>query len=369
MDNNTAVALATTGNSSQTPNGGTSCLFSAETILTACFYTVFSATAISGNLLVIIAVKVNYNLQNENNFLLVNLAVADFLQGAITLPMRLYELLHPFDNLTTVCKLAIPVSTLFGGVSNVTILFISLERFIAVNWPYIYHARVSNNAVVSAAVFCWMSVGILATLPIFGWGSLQPQQASFCRFTLFREQNYLTLLYIFIHVIPVTATVFLYGFILKASCFHARKIHSQEVCTGALASVRRGTVDVTHETTRTPSEIGISSQRQGTSFKRRWFRRGETAKQLKAARTVSVIVGLFIILVVPIIAIDVNEMLGGPRAPLWLVKISVCMIYANHCVNVFAYAGFNEDYRRTFRNIISKCWGFIRGIAGFCGKE
>ena len=69
--------------------------------------------------------------------------------------------------------------------------------------------------------------------------------------------------------------------------------------------------------------------------------------------------GSFILLVVPIIIIDIVEMLRGAVVPVPVVKTTVLMIYANHCVNVFIYAGFNSDYRKTFKKIVLKGINFV----------
>lgn len=57
---------------------------------------------------------------------------------------------------------------------------------------------------------------------------------------------------------------------------------------------------------------------------------------------------------VPIVTIDIVEMLTATVLPEAVVKIAVVMIYANHSVNVFVYAGLISDYRRAFKRILKK---------------
>ena len=90
-------------------------------------------------------------------------------------------------------------------------------------------------------------------------------------------------------------------------------------------------------------------------------RKADAARQRKATRIVAAVVGCFILLVVPIIIIDIVEMLRGTVVPASVVKTTVLMIYANHCVNVFVYAGFNSDYRKTFKKLILKGINVFRG--------
>jgi len=63
------------------------------------------------------------------------------------------------------------------------------------------------------------------------------------------------------------------------------------------------------------------------------------------------LVGLFVILVLPITIIDLMGVFGVSDVPPLVAKIAVCMIYTNATINVFVYAGFNGEFRRTFREI------------------
>ena len=63
------------------------------------------------------------------------------------------------------------------------------------------------------------------------------------------------------------------------------------------------------------------------------------------------LVGLFIILVLPITIIDLMGASEVSSVPPLVAKIAVCMIYTNATINVFVYAGFNGEFRRTFCEI------------------
>ena len=63
------------------------------------------------------------------------------------------------------------------------------------------------------------------------------------------------------------------------------------------------------------------------------------------------LVGLFIILVLPNTVIDLIGAFGESHVPPLIAKIAVCMIYTNATINLFVYAGFNGEFRRTFCEI------------------
>ncbi|XP_032239299.2 alpha-1B adrenergic receptor [Nematostella vectensis] len=330
-------------------------LSSMETVLFACFYFLICVFATFGNLLVLAAIARNRCLQTPSNYLLANLAITDSLQGMISIPLRIAELLLATSNITLLCQISIPISTIFGSTSNITILFISIERFVAILFPYFYYSAVTPNTIFVTIAGGWTCTVILGLLPSLGWGGIVPAtEQALCRFPSFLTRQYITTLFIIVHFIPITTVICLYGFILRASLRHSRRIHVQEQC------LQKG-LSTPHESTFTEnSAISTMNQEKNAAIKRSY-------KQQKAARMVAILVGMFIVLVVPIILIDLIEMVGGPSAPSPVIKITICMIYANHCINVFIYAGCNRDYKRAFKVIISSILNFLKGL--LCRKH
>lgn len=308
-----------------------------ETYLVSSLYFAIALTSVFGNILVMLAVFTNRRLRTTSNYLLVALAVPDFFQGAVSLPLRLVEVLKVECDLKSFCRTAIPVSTLFGGTSNLHILLIAIDRFIAIFWPYFYCSWITTNCALAGVGVTWLSMSIFSLLPVMGWGGREPESSvTFCRFPAFLTQEYITCLYVFVHVIPIITVIFLNVFILRASLEHLRRI-GEQVIASSFNSQPDGNSDFCPEP--------VEEVRK---------RKVEATRQRKATRIVAAVVGSFIVLVVPIITIDIVEMLSGAVVPAPVVKIAVLMIYANHCVNVFVYAGFNSDYRRTFKKIVLK---------------
>ena len=322
----------------------------AGSIPLACLYSAISFIGVFGNLLVITAVVWDHTLRSyTSNYFLANLAVADFFQGAVAIPLRILEVLAFEYNPNVFCRVAIPTSILFGGSSNLAILVISIDRFLAVQYPYIY-VRYASLKSIFGTIACLWSVALVLSLTAASrlvW--LTPDIPSLhCRFPTYLNQDYIMGMYVLVHAIPIGTVVLLYGFILRASLRHVRKIHAQEL---AVASCR-------------DANAGLSNLEEETSSNanRRKKRSRDNIKHRKAAKMVSIIVGIFIVLVVPIIAIDLAEMLGAPSAPIALTKICVFMIYANNCVNVLVYAGFSQDFRRAFKKIIIKIFRSLVGV-------
>ena len=313
-------------------------------IFLACLYSIISFIAVFGNLLVITAIFWDRTLRlYTSNYFLANLAVADFFQGAVAIPLRVLEVLGAEYNPSVFCRVAIPTSILFGASSNLAILVISIDRFLAVKYPYIYTRYATTNFIIAVIAFCWSVAAVLSLIAASKLVWIIPDTLTrICRFPVYLKSDYIIAMYVIVHAIPIGTVVLLYGFILQASLVHSRQIHAQELAV--VASVSMCSNSNVNETDTTISTVTNGRKKQ----------QRETARQRKAAKTVSIIVGLFIILVVPIIAIDLAEMLGAPPAPLIVTKICVFMIFANNCVNVVVYAGFNQDFRLAFKKILLK---------------
>lgn len=314
-----------------------------ETALFGTFFIVISVVATVGNLLVMIAIYSNNSLRTTSNYLLANLALTDFLQGLISVPLRVAETVIISEDIRTLCQVAIPVSILFGSTSNLNILFISIDRFVAIFVPYFYLRKVTPQVICLIIISVWVFMLMFSLAPLTGLGGQTPEgPVTICRFHFFLSQTYITVLYVIVHAIPIITVILIYGFILRASLRHARQIHIQE--SAGIQSNAAGDE---------PTTVSMASQNPTTSARK------NIAKQMKAARIVSYVLGFFIVLVAPIVVVDVVEMLGGPQAPKQFVKLAVCMIYTNHCVNVFVYAGCNQEFRKAFLKILSQFRNFI----------
>lgn len=311
-----------------------------ETGLIASFLILIAITATLGNLLVIIAIYKTSNLQTTSNYLLANLALTDFLQGFLSMPLRTAESIAFHQDLSVLCQVAIPLSILFGSTSNLNILLISIDRFVAIFCPYFYIRAVTPRVIFSVIITTWVLMVVFAFAPTAGLGSLTPKEpVLMCRFPVFLTKAYITSLFIIVHGIPMITVILIYGFILRASLQHARRIDVQQQAGQNSVANHQDNSTVLDTKTTNPHK--------------------NTATQMKAARIVSYVLGFFIVSVTPIVVIDVVEMLGGPKAPEQFVKVAVCMIYTNHCVNVFVYAGCNQEFRRAFIKILTAVRNFI----------
>ena len=121
------------------------------------------------NALIIIAVKQRKELQKHSNIMLSSMAVADFLVGAITLPLGATVDLLIFYQVSPehVCTLSIAnkdlmACFLLSSLHHLT--GIAWERYVAVRKWKDYRVIVTRSRIKKLAVFAWLSA-ILSTVP------------------------------------------------------------------------------------------------------------------------------------------------------------------------------------------------------------
>ncbi|XP_033126754.1 trace amine-associated receptor 7f-like [Anneissia japonica] len=124
-----------------------------------------------GNALVFLTVYSIPSLHTVSNVLLASLACSDFLLAVFGLPLAAYANVRSGVNIRdTSIKadiLYIPVYVSFP-VSAWHLLFISLDRYFAISYPYKYQARATIQRTFYLIIFSWV-IGITwGLVPLFG---------------------------------------------------------------------------------------------------------------------------------------------------------------------------------------------------------
>lgn len=313
---------------------------SVETVLTTTFMVLVSLVGTAGNSLVILAILYKRRLRNIPNYLIVDLAVCDLLTVSLAVPLRLVEGFQPGS---IPCGIVIAVTILFDGLSRINIIFISLDRLIAVKFPFAYNEYMTQKVVAISIAAGWISMTVFAMLPVLGVGSapaevLQHNQG-LCFFSTNLSMGYLLVFLVGFCLMPLLLATPINCFLLKASHRQMRVIHIQHLQLESTIN--------TYSQSASVISYAECDQAANTLHHNRTF----AMKQRRIVRMVTMLVSLFIILVLPITVIDLIGAFGVSNVPPIVAKIAVCMIYTNAAINVFVYAGFNGEFRRTFCEI------------------
>lgn len=117
---------------------------------------------LGGNFLVIAAYVKNPRLRTGTYALLVSLALSDLLVGGVAIPIRIYGFINSWD-VSVIFVLVYTAFDIFSAVaSNLHLMAISLERFIAVSRPF-YHQTLPVHPYAVASIMSWF-LGIVVAL-------------------------------------------------------------------------------------------------------------------------------------------------------------------------------------------------------------
>ena len=127
-----------------------------------------SICIVVGNLLVIVLFAVYKKLRKKSLFLVINMAFADLMLGAVSLPIYIYGVgvyfnLWAGDFPMSLAIFYTIVDTFFIDASLISAAFISGERLFAIYWPLI-HRTLSKRTYRLVIILVWTLAGFVSTV-------------------------------------------------------------------------------------------------------------------------------------------------------------------------------------------------------------
>ncbi|KAH9363160.1 hypothetical protein HPB48_011872 [Haemaphysalis longicornis] len=239
--------------------------------------------AISGNLMVLLAVLLNANLRTATNCLIVNLALADLLLGASVLPFS--AALEVLDKQwffgPIFCHVWAATDVLCCTASINSLCVISVDRYIGVTRPLTYSSVVTHRRAVVACVFVWLLSAVISVGPLLGWREPPPPDPFVCEVT--KQTGYVVFSVSFSFYVPTLVILVLYHRIYRAAVRQTKFLR-----TGVKTiKGEPGQLTLRVHAPAVDDDVHRVAGLQGRLAK---FKR-----QKKAAKTLGIVVGVFII--------------------------------------------------------------------------
>ena len=259
------------------------------------------------NILVMIAVKTTPRLRNNCNILLASLAGTDLIVGALSQPLfvadQIYRLTGNFES-HSVCAL-----NFVGGSSAVFcvtastqhLAILSIERYIAICYPYKYPKMVTKRSLGATVVFAWSAAVFLTGLMV-----------------IYTINNTLALvLHRFVVIASISILIFCQTAVYREACIQMRKIKAQQ----------------------------ISMEAKQTFL-----------KEKKALGTTTIVIGVLLFSYVPLIVfrLVLNPLLSSPVVEFALEAAFRSLVFCNSVCNPLIYCVRNSEFRRAFKRQLSK---------------
>uniref|UniRef100_A0A3Q3QPH6 G-protein coupled receptors family 1 profile domain-containing protein n=1 Tax=Monopterus albus TaxID=43700 RepID=A0A3Q3QPH6_MONAL len=144
--------------------------------IVAFFVFVIGILGVTGNALVMYAFFCNKNLRTPPNLFIMNLAVSDFLMAITQSPIFFVNSLYKgwvFGE--TGCKMYAFCGALFGITSMITLLAISIDRYVVITKPLQAILWTSKKRTCLIIALVWLYSLAWSLAPLIGWSSYIPE--------------------------------------------------------------------------------------------------------------------------------------------------------------------------------------------------
>lgn len=285
---------------------------------------------------------------------LVNLAINDILVSIFLLPFSIASIIH---NSRVVGKTGCDIIGFFqhatSTVSVLTLLSVSMDRYLAILIPLKYKGWVTRNKTVFCILGIWSYALFSACYPLLGWS----QYHYFSGLWLCESDYHISISFTYfklatIYVLPLVSIIFIYISILRVALRHSRQI-AREVT--ALRQ-REMTAVLEPELTGQVSAAVISGQY--------CMRKPHSALRadIKTALTLASIVGVLFISWTPYMVVNLWSFHSGQHAPDLLQSIVSGLYYGNGVINPYLYGYLNRIIKREFKTMWASARAFLARI-------
>ena len=311
------------------------------------FSTLMCCISITGsftNIVVIFSILANENLRTKTNYIVLSLAISDFCSATVGIPVRLLQEHSTSSKSLVPCNVVLVPTILFDGVSRLSVMLISFDRFITVKCPFTYSKLLSKKVTVAVITSFWTIMIAFAVCLLSGVGLrdhgageralVTSGKQHFCHLQSTLSKAAVMTFSLGLGVLPILIVIPLNFYLVKTSYSHFKKINDLQKNLEANYSLQGKDLN----DTRKQSQL----REKAAQFRR------------KRAKMVAVLVCLFLVLVAPITFIDAIETLTDLMVPSSVFKIALLLIYSNTAVNMVVYAAFNREFREAFIRIFVK---------------
>lgn len=397
------------GNLSATDNTATDVPWATwEILVTTIPMTALIIEIVLGNLLVIVAVLTQPSLRTPSNMYILSLAIADLAVGVFILPLNITDMIEGWIFGKLLCGTWLTLDVTLCSTSILHISAIAVDRFRSINEGVSY---AQSRTIKMSLVVCgslWLIALWIASAPVLGWNDWEWDKVVLesrtmpCALT--RELGYIIHSASGAFFIPAIIMVGLYFriFLLirnklrersQISCVSNRKsktinqkfseepVINDDHSSGDLVEDPSSATDATKESMLTQNNqkpkksidstastsVMISNDEPSKTRKKHSEQieiilknklRFSLTKERKAAKTLGIIIGAFIVCWTPFTMIYLSsgillELYKYEVVPFWLFQTVTWLGYVNSGLNPIIYTIYNPDFRRAFQIILN----------------
>ncbi|CAI9718403.1 alpha-1A adrenergic receptor-like [Octopus vulgaris] len=354
------------------PIGITSAIMKGTILGSICLVTIF------GNVLVLLAVFVNSHLRSTTNYFIVNLAIADVLLGTLVLPFSAsIEIIDYWAFGQTFCNIWAATDVLCCTASILSLCVISIDRYIGVTKPLQHSSIMTEKRAVYIIIAVWFLSVIISVAPLIGWKDPPDPNPFVC--TVTKQLGYVIFSVSGSFYIPLLIIIIVYFRIYKEAEKQYRflstgiktakinenteevtlRIHTGHSAIEAATASTSATFSAKSETSDSlyqNSSASDNSDGSGRKVISRHTLTGRAAKfrrERKAAKTLGIVVGVFILCWFPFFfVLPLGALCERCQIPQLMFKIIFWLGYCNSTMNPIIYACSSKEFKRAFKRIL-----------------
>nr|XP_056714385.1 5-hydroxytryptamine receptor 1F [Euleptes europaea] len=327
------------------------------------------------NSLVMTAIIVTRKLHHPANYLICSLAVTDFLVAILVMPFSIvYIMKETWIMGQVMCDIWLSVDITCCTCSILHLSAIALDRYRAITDAVEYaRKRTPKHAGIMIAIVWILSIFI--SMPPLFWRHQAASRDDEC---IIKHDHIAFTIYSTFGAfyIPLALILILYYKIYKAAkTFHRRSVSrvlKEEVNgqglleAGEKSCKLTSSTSCTKDSTNNPSadsdriHISLRSPTSESKNEKGWRRqRISTTRERKAATTLGLILGAFVICWLPFFVkeVVVNTCESCQMSP-EMSNFLAWLGYINSLVNPLIYTIFNEDFKKAFQKLI-RCRSYL----------
>ncbi|NXR07051.1 ADA1A protein, partial [Semnornis frantzii] len=299
-----------------------------------------------GNILVILSVACHRHLQSVTHYYIINLAVADLLLTSTVLPFSAtMEILGYWAFGRIFCNIWAAVDVLCCTASIMSLCIISIDRYIGVSYPLRYPSIVTEKRGLLALLCVWALSLVISVGPLFGWKEPAPEDDTICQIT--EEPGYVLFSALGSFYLPLTIILVMY-----CRVYVVAKRENKGLTSG-LKTERSHSEEVTlriHRKNASETSGSASNPKSKHHFSVRLLK---FSREKKAAKTLGIVVGCFILCWLPFfVVMPLGSFFPAIKPPDTLFKITFWLGYLNSCINPIIYPCSSKEFKKAFQNVL-----------------
>jgi len=343
-------------------------------------------TSLGNSLLITVILRSSILRKGIANIFILSLAFSDLCVGIFILPFKCNQALMGMRFTLPIgwCRFYVTVDNIFFTISITNLLAISVDRYIALNFPYKYSHIVTKLRYRIVVLLIWTYGAVWGSLSNLHWSNATETSIKIKQHICMTNNNHLYVISMFlvIFLIPVVIMGYIYVQILIIARKHALKIRTlsktrlhEDLSSSAFLTVnhsdRRSSRASGASSTPSPlirtrnlffgedfSSIARRQSSNASNSSNNKARMQEYKKIIfKASKTVAVIYGTFVVAWSPVCVISLILATCRQESCLsewnWHFSVLVEVFpFLSSMLNPFIYGVMNKQYRRAFHAML-----------------